>query len=540
MIFASLSWLIAAIHLFLTGDAAKSVAVHPFDSPELCTQVITPLCNTTFAYIDQVNAQIRPSLVHLVETPYFRHFKLDLDKQCKFWNAQHFCVTENCAVEILPSSQFNWSDVTNEELKPSRLGEINQTQDEYLTSKAGNNHTCEDLDYCHIDDDHNCVYLDLIANPERFTGYGGNQSFDIWKAIYSENCFPNTSPMSMSSDNDEPESCIEKNLFYRLVSGMHASIAVHLSNDYLFPTTGKFGPNLKVFMEKVGYYNDRLSNIYFNYAIVGQALERLTEYLPLVETIESSDDSYLLLNSYSYYKKLLGEIIPVLQENPLFDGSKLFVPQITPPQLKEEFRARFKNVSAIMDCVGCDRCRLWGKVQTIGYGTALKVLFESTEVENLKFRRIELVALVNTFDRLSKSLEAISNFKKLYLEHLDDVKNGLVRPGELGEDSHNVFDFPFLRLKHADEKVHSNDDEKKQEKTRLKIPRKSTHRTFKQEVKLAYDDVVNALIFVLKSYVFLPKFLYRISIVKLSHWWDNFIGRQEILPTYEQTPFDEL
>lgn len=27
-----------------------------------------------------------------------------------------------------------------------------------------------------------------------------------------------------------------------------------------------------------------------------------------------------------------------------------------------------------MDCVGCDRCRLWGKLQAAGYGTALKIV----------------------------------------------------------------------------------------------------------------------------------------------------------------------
>lgn len=28
-----------------------------------------------------------------------------------------------------------------------------------------------------------------------------------------------------------------------------------------------------------------------------------------------------------------------------------------------------------MDCVDCDKCRLWGKLQTHGMGTALKILF---------------------------------------------------------------------------------------------------------------------------------------------------------------------
>lgn len=39
----------------------------------------------------------------------------------------------------------------------------------------------------------------------------------------------------------------------------------------------------------------------------------------------------------------------------------------------EELRANFRNVSAVLDCVGCEKCRLWGKLQFLGLGTALKV-----------------------------------------------------------------------------------------------------------------------------------------------------------------------
>lgn len=34
-------------------------------------------------------------------------------------------------------------------------------------------------------------------------------------------------------------------------------------------------------------------------------------------------------------------------------------------KLKEEFREHFRNISRIMDCVGCDKCRLWGKLQVL-------------------------------------------------------------------------------------------------------------------------------------------------------------------------------
>lgn len=30
--------------------------------------------------------------------------------------------------------------------------------------------------------------------------------------------------------------------------------------------------------------------------------------------------------------------------------------------------------SALMDCVGCEKCRLWGKLQVLGLGTSLQIL----------------------------------------------------------------------------------------------------------------------------------------------------------------------
>jgi hypothetical protein len=65
--------------------------------------------------------------------------------------------------------------------------------------------------------------------------------------------------------------------------------------------------------------------------------------------------------------------------------------------------------------VGCDKCRLWGKLQVNGYGTALKVLFEYDETkngENPTLHRTELVALINTLGRISHSLAAARSMKR--------------------------------------------------------------------------------------------------------------------------------
>lgn len=95
-----------------------------------------------------------------------------------------------------------------------------------------------------------------------------------------------------------------------------------------------------------------------------------------------------------------------------FNEHTMFLGGQQAQKLKEEFRLHFRNVSTIMDCVGCDKCKLWGKLQVQGLGTALKILFSnkartngydelSTTVNKhtLQLERSEIVALFNAFGR---------------------------------------------------------------------------------------------------------------------------------------------
>ena len=34
--------------------------------------------------------------------------------------------------------------------------------------------------------------------------------------------------------------------------------------------------------------------------------------------------------------------------------------------LKAQLQAHFRNITAVMDCVGCEKCKLWGKLQLLG------------------------------------------------------------------------------------------------------------------------------------------------------------------------------
>ncbi|XP_051676722.2 ERO1-like protein beta isoform X1 [Oryctolagus cuniculus] len=302
--------------------------------------------------------------------------------------------------------------------------------------------------FCELDDERSpaAQYVDLLLNPERYTGYKGSSAWRVWNSIYEENCFKPRSvyrplnPLAPSRGEDNGESfytwleglCLEKRVFYKLISGLHASINLHLCANYLLEETwGKpsWGPNIKEFkrrfdpVETKGEGPRRLKNLYFLYLIELRALSKVAPYFErsIVDLYtgnveEDADTKSLLLNIFQDTKSF-----PMhFDEKSMFAGDKKGA-----KSLKEEFRLHFKNISRIMDCVGCDKCRLWGKLQTQGLGTALKILFSEKEIQKLpenspskgfQLTRQEIVALLNAFGRLSTSIRELQNFKVL-LQH---------------------------------------------------------------------------------------------------------------------------
>lgn len=415
-----------------------------FIDPGKCT--VNDGCDNTFSTIDAVNSKIRNSVQALVKTDFFKFFKLQLYKECPFWQENPMCFSPSCAVEI---------DEDDDDLKKNYSNyNKNKRNDTLELTDSKNKKLMEyNCDYCNTSEEYqdNAVYLDLTLNPERFSGYGGEEAGRIWRAIYLENCF-NKSPSELEVQDKTPalkfnnkyfnilaswsnklqknlnlgnysklvslmnqaeDTCLEKRVFYRLISGMHASIGTHLSFEWLNTNkrNAEFEPNLNLWMERVGYFSDRLLNIYFNYSLVIKAILKLSDYLNEIQFSESNVEKQLINNIVTTLKPHEKNIF---NENLLFN----YEDDLSNQLLKNEFRTNFKNVSTLMDCVGCERCRLWGKVQTLGYGTGLKVLFElndkNTEFDVKSLKRSEIVALINTFDRLSKSIEIVQYFRNEY------------------------------------------------------------------------------------------------------------------------------
>lgn len=49
--------------------------------------------------VESLNSQLFPSLHSLVDYPFFRHYKVDLFRECPFWYENGFCMNRNCGVE---------------------------------------------------------------------------------------------------------------------------------------------------------------------------------------------------------------------------------------------------------------------------------------------------------------------------------------------------------------------------------------------------------------------------------------------------------
>ncbi|EON64270.1 hypothetical protein W97_03501 [Coniosporium apollinis CBS 100218] len=322
---------------------------------------------------------------------------------------------------------------------------------------------CDERDYCVPEDESATAkgdYVSLVDNPERFTGYTGEGAHQVWEAIYRENCFStphlNAKPLSAPpsspfggftgaqaqaamdlrhvmkeqqekqgvkkaiaqgsapahpiSDLEFEDECLEKRVFYRVISGMHASISTHLCWEWLNQTTGEWQPNLSCYENRLHNHPERISNLYFNYALVLRAVGKLKQHVQSYSFCSSDP-----IQDRETKRRVLALAAAIPPGEQIFDESVMFrdPDALT---LKEDFRNRFRNVSRIMDCVGCDKCRLWGKLQTAGYGTALKVLFEFNETDassDPPLRRTELVALVNTLDRISHSISVIQKFRAM-------------------------------------------------------------------------------------------------------------------------------
>ncbi|KAI9504299.1 hypothetical protein BX070DRAFT_190414 [Coemansia spiralis] len=379
-----------------------------------------------FDFAESFRHKVAAPLDKLIRTKFFRTLKVDLYRPCHFWRTEGSCFQRDCIVtpldddDVPASWQMQTVDHTN-------FGPFLRPE-----------HT--DKDFAVVNDETfgDGIWVDLIENPERFTGYAGAGANAVWMSIYQHNCFgsmPFVQPprrrrelVSFLESLSEEERGVtmpadvplEYRMFYRIVSGLHASISTHICSDYFNATADRWEPNLSCFISRIGAFPDRLQNIYFNFLLLTRAIQRMEPYLL------SYDYSTGIPKDDKAVKRLMPKMLrAVKRAGFVFDDSELFLGS-SGAAMKGEFKDNFRNISRIMDCTGCEKCRLWGKTQTLGIATALKALFSYPDrafrgsFTSLDFKRNEIVALITTYFQFSYSIKSIEMFRGMYQDFVTD------------------------------------------------------------------------------------------------------------------------
>ena len=268
------------------------------------------------------------------------------------------------------------------------------------------------------------VVVDLRLSPERYTGYAGKSAEKVWNAIHQDNCFQQQQGINdtdnANGNGNAGEYCTlptEQRIYNRIISGMHSSISLHIAHTYCLEMDSDriaecktWGSNAELAHERVLDHKDRLENLYVVFAIMLRAVQKAG---PAIRAAVPLDDPYYadsLAEWTSHLQPALTDLLetcpPTFDETTLFDDG-IGVRDVETKRL--EVKRRFEHLLQIMQCVGCDRCKLWGTLQTLGVGTALRIILD----EKTSLARQEAVALVHTLERFSSALVYAHEFQTL-------------------------------------------------------------------------------------------------------------------------------
>lgn len=363
-------------------------------------------CHSSPSEIDEGTTSLLAVLNRITAAPFFRYFKVNSNRPCPYWavsllctSAENTCDVCKCDEDSIPKALHADEDMSTVDTPDgSVLGAV---------SRPGN-----------LDDwgiwqktDNGAEYVDLVANPEGNTGYSGPLATQVWRAIYAENC------LSLEVDG----MCQEVSILRTLLSGLHMSINVHVStNFYKDPELASpqhdagiynndnisFYPNCEMYNKRIAPFSDFVGNLYILYQFTLRALAKAKPFF---------------LSDFKIFNTgLHGEATPAdlqLRENikhlfnarllcsPTFDESA-FLESEKGRELIPEFKSIMLNVTHLMDCVTCEKCRIWGKLETKGIAVAMKIIM-NRENEIITLDRAEMVTLVNLARQLAFSVRNV-------------------------------------------------------------------------------------------------------------------------------------
>lgn len=395
--------------------------------------------------------QLGSILEELVETTFFRLVRINMESNsCPFWNAAEKAAEATCSGGLAdedepdappacsitapdsgspfsssgfgggaaspppPSLPIAWSPATDrldKTLSSNEVGYIEET-----SSEGCNDDSLPEfwLDLCSGISLHKgaAQYVNLRLNPESWTGYNGSA---VWASIYDENCFSRVG----GRDSNNGGMCYEERILYRLLSGMHAATNIHIAKKYHPPSKRKgretWESKPSHFVSQYGDKPGQIANLHFSFVVLSRAVQKAASFIssyPFDATLEDAARTEKLV------RRLVESSMMKSCSNVFgsFDETRMFTdPFSNTTTLKRQFKQVFLNISHVLDCVSCHKCRLHGKISMLGLGAALKILMLPSDMLTTSVSRDELVALINTLAKTSVAMKSVKELKLQYV-----------------------------------------------------------------------------------------------------------------------------
>jgi len=357
----------------------------------------SPSLSLGISAIDEVNDELEGLLCQIRKKPYFRMYSVDMLASCEYIPQELFeCYSSTC--EIYP---------IDEEEIPLDIQVFDTAEYDFqLDGWARWDMPSED-------------YYDTSQYPEEFTAYDGSE---IWRFIHQRIAFQDHEMTATTPDDtiptDEYDSDSWKSDFNKAVSGLHSMISAQvirgidkkIAADEPFEDDCPWTDPAEEFARRLSPRGDTplaLENLYFTYMLLLSAAhaarDRLLEDCAKGRIDEDAAES---LRSVLAYPLLEDEVIDVAWKR-LHDHA---VRDRASKETLWEARMRTREMFRVMNCVQCNKCRLHGKIATMGLSTAFQLLLgksgEGGDVRTV--HRVELAALMTTLSKFSTAVKFCS------------------------------------------------------------------------------------------------------------------------------------
>merc|ERR1719427_223991 len=180
---------------------------------------------------------------------------------------------------------------------------------------------------------------------------------------------------------------------------------------------GVWGPNLELYERVIHPKKEGINNLYFNFVILLRAVNKYR--VPLIayryHTGNTYDDNFAVYNIIDLLYH--GFLENACSKSFAFDETMLFKNENA--TLIDEFRAAVREISYVLDCVGCEKCKLHAKMEFLGLGTAVKILFSN----DATFERNEIIALMNPLGKYSDMLMFVRDMQQAIEMKIKKNKN---------------------------------------------------------------------------------------------------------------------